>query len=239
MKIFIVIPTYNEKENICRLTEKIFKLKIDGLGMIIIDDNSPDGTGPLIDELAKKYSLTTIHRPDKQGLGSAYRLGLKMALDKGADLIFQMDADFSHDPNSIPVFLEEIKNGAEIVIGSRRIRGGKIIGWNWWRHFCSLMASSAARLLLNLKTKDVTSGFRCYQRRALEQIDINKIKSSGYAFFEEITYLAEQERLKIKETPIIFLDRQTGKSKLGSREIIKFFKTIARLWLEKNKSVKK
>jgi len=231
MKIFLIIPTYNEKENLETLVNQIFLLQILDLTLLIIDDNSPDGTGDLAEKLKKRYPIIVIHRQKKQGLGSAYRLGFQYALEHNADLIVQMDADLSHEPKEIPKFIEEIKKGADIVIGSRRIPGGQIIGWSLWRHFCSWSASTFSRLVLKLKTKDITSGYRGYKKEALEKINFSQIKSNGYAFFEEITWLAEKKKLKIKEIPITFFDRQFDQSKLGIKEIIEFFKTIWRLKL--------
>lgn len=228
-KIFVIIPTYNEAKNITLLVEKIFQIQIPDLRVVIIDDNSPDGTGKIAEKLSKSYPITVLHREKKQGIGSAYCLGFQYALNHQADIIIQMDADLSHNPKEIPKFIEEIKNETEMVIGSRRIPGGKIFGWNLWRHLCSWAATNFSRFLLDLKTKDITSGYRGYKSQALKAINISKIKSSGYAFFEEITYRAEKQGIKIKEIPIIFLDRRSGHSKLGLKEILEFFKTIWRL----------
>lgn len=227
--IFVVIATYNEKENIKKLVKEIFDLKIDGLKMIIVDDNSPDGTGEIADELAKIYPLEVIHRAGKFGLGSALIISFQRAIEKGADLIVTLDADFSHDPRDIPQLLAPISEGFDIVIGSRKISGGGIIGWNAWRQFCSAGAMWLSRLLLGLKTHDVTTNFRCYKKEALETLNYGEVRSSGYSFFEETLYLAEKANLKIKEVPVIFNDRTHGKSKLSRKEIIKFFITIIRL----------
>ncbi|MFH1233301.1 MAG: polyprenol monophosphomannose synthase [Patescibacteria group bacterium] len=229
--IFIVIPTYNEKENIENLINQIFGLNIYNLNILIVDDNSPDGTGKLIQELIPKYEnfLHLIQRIKKSGLGSAYIAGFKYALEKNADLIFEMDADFSHDPKYIPDFIEEIKNGNDVVIGSRKIKGGKIKGWNLRRKFMSSGAMLFAKIILRLKTKDVTTGYRCYAKETLAQIDLDKIKSNGYAFQEEMIYQCEKKGFKIKEIPTTFIDRKLGKSKLGYKDIIEFFKTVFRL----------
>ncbi|MGB9609209.1 MAG: polyprenol monophosphomannose synthase [Minisyncoccia bacterium] len=233
-KIIIVIPTYNERQNLPKLVKEIFNLNLSNLSLIIIDDDSPDGTGQIADDLAKNHPLIVIHRPRKSGLGSAYQIGFIRALNEGADLICQMDADLSHNPKDIPRLIQVCREGADLAIGSRKIQGGKIIGWNWWRKFCSWGAMFFSRLILGLKTKDVTTGFRCYRRTTLEKINFQKIKSSGYAWQEEVIYRTEKEGLKIKEIPIIFIDRKFGMSKLGPLEIIEFLINIFKLKFSKN-----
>lgn len=230
MKPIIVIPTYNERANIIVLLHRIFALKIANLEVIIVDDNSPDGTAATVEIMAKEFRIHLIKRMRKLGLGSAYVAGFKKALALGADLIFEMDADLSHDPADLPRLIFEMENSkADLVIGSRRIKGGKIIGWNLWRKFTSLGAMLFSKIILGLKTRDVTAGFRCFRRGALEAIGVDSIKSNGYAFQEELLYRAEQNGLKIKEIPVIFTDRAEGKSKLGGRDILEFFGAIFRL----------
>lgn len=239
--IYIIIPTYNEKENIEKLVKDIFDLKIQDLRILIVDDNSPDGTGQIAENLSAKggpasgreYPVEVLHREKKQGLGSAYRAGFKFALEKNADFVFEMDADFSHNPKDIPKMLEKAIDSADLVIGSRKIKNGKIIGWNFWRHFCSDSAMFFSRLILNLKTKDVTSGFRCFRSKTLRKINYQTVKSSGYAFQEEMLYRVEKSNLKTVEIPVIFKDREKGKSKLSKKDIIDFFKTIFRLRFKK------
>ncbi|MBI4992969.1 MAG: polyprenol monophosphomannose synthase [Candidatus Magasanikbacteria bacterium] len=187
MKPVIVIPTYNEAENIHLIT-----------------------------------------RPAKLGLGSAYIAGFKKALEIGADYIFEMDADFSHDPDDIPRMLESAQT-ADLVIGSRKIPDGKIIGWGLYRKFTSNGAMWFSRLLLGLKTKDVTSGFRCFRRRTLESIPLDEIKSNGYAFQEEMLYRVQKAGFKIAEEPVTFIDRRAGKSKLSKKDIVEFFLIILKL----------
>ncbi|MEK7580572.1 MAG: polyprenol monophosphomannose synthase [Patescibacteria group bacterium] len=229
MKTYIVIPTYNEKDNLEILVKKISALKIENSYIIVVDDNSPDNTGVLADKLAEDYNLSVIHRPTKQGLGSAYKQGFAFAIQNNADLIIQMDADLSHNPKDIPRLIESCLEGYDLVIGSRKIKGGQIINWNLWRKFCSWGAMSFARLALNIKTKDLTAGFRCFKKTALQKINFQNIESNGYAWLEEIIYLAEKNNLKIKEIPVAFTDRRAGQSKLGKKEIVEFFKTILRL----------
>lgn len=233
MKIFICIPTYNEAENIEKLARKIFALRIDGLKIIIIDDNSLDGTGKIADELARSYPIKVIHRAKKLGLGSAYIAAFQYALKKNADIVMEMDADFSHNPKDIPRLINKIENGYDVVIGSRRIKNGEIKNWNLWRHFCSNGAMLFSKFFLKIKTLDVTSGFRCYRSDVLKKINLSEIKSNGYAFQEEMIYLCEKKGFKIKEIPITFIDRKLGKSKLSYKDIIEFFVKIIRLRFKK------
>ena len=230
MKISIIIPTYNERENIAELCERIFKNNPADVGLIFVDDNSPDGTAEAILTAAQKYPITLIHRSAKLGLGSAYVAGFKRALADGADLIMEMDADLSHAPENIPRMIEAAHN-ADLVIGSRRVDGGKITGWNARRHFTSSAATWFARFVLGLKTRDVTAGFRCYRRSTLEKINLDKIKSNGYAFQEETLFLVERLGGRVKEIPVEFNDRTHGRSKLSTKDIVEYFLTMGRLKL--------
>ncbi|MFH1292026.1 MAG: polyprenol monophosphomannose synthase [bacterium] len=228
MKTIIIIPTYNEKKNISQLIPAIFALNIHGLEIIVVDDNSPDGTAELISELCLKYPVKLIKRRAKLGLGSAYIAGFKKALFLEAEFIGEMDADFSHDPKDLPRLLEAIQT-ADMVIGSRKIKHGKIIGWNWRRKLMSNGAMWFSRLLLGLKTKDVTAGFRLFRRKVLMTIPLDQISSNGYAFQEEMLYRAEKSGFKIKEIPVSFADRREGQSKLSKEDIIEFFIIIIKL----------
>ncbi len=227
-KTSIIIPTYNERQNINELVTRIFKLNISDLEVIFVDDNSLDNTAKEIAKFFNLYPVKLIQRPKKLGLGSAYIAGFKQAILNGADFIMEMDADLSHAPEDIPRMIDCARD-YDLVIGSRKISGGKIIGWNAWRHLMSNGAMIVARLFLNLKTKDVTSGFRCYKRQVLEKIDLNSIKSNGYAFQEEMLYQTEKLGFKIAEIPVKFTDRSRGKSKLSTKDIIEFFKVMIRL----------
>lgn len=229
MKTTIIIPTYNEKENITPLAEKIFALSVPNLEILFVDDNSPDNTALEIKKLQTRFPVRLLERPRKLGLGSAYILGFENALQSGADFIFEMDADFSHDPSDIPRLILSCQNGADLSIGSRRVTGGKIIGWNLRRHFTSWAAMLFARLFLGLKTQDITAGFRCYKKETLEKINLRDIHSNGYAFQEETLWRVERAGLKIQEVPVTFTDRKQGKSKLSGRDIVEFFITIIRL----------
>ncbi len=227
--IYIVIPTYNERENIENLIKKISALKIENLRILIIDDNSPDKTAEIVEEMKMLFPVEIIVREKKLGLGSAYIRGFKYALKQGSEMIMEMDADFSHHPYKIPELIQVVKDGYDVGLGSRLVEGGSVIGWNLRRKFFSRSAMCFSRIFLGLKTKDVTGGFRCYHQRVFDLINLDKIKSNGYAFQEEMVYLLEKNNFKIKEIPITFVDRQKGKSKLGIKEIFMFFVNILRL----------
>ena len=223
MKAVIVIPTYNEKENVPTLAAQIFANKIEGLEILFVDDNSPDGTAGIIRELQTHYPIHLISRAGKLGLGSAYIAGFKRALELGADYIFEMDADLSHVPADVPRLLQAAVAGADLVIGSRKIAGGGVRGWGWMRHFMSNGAMWFSRLVLNLKPRDVTAGFRCFRRQVLETIGLDKITSNGYAFQEELLYRTQRAGFKIVEVPVWFIDRRNGYSKLSKKDIVEFF----------------
>ncbi len=230
----IVIPTYNEKENIVQLINDIFLLKIPDLKIIVVDDNSPDKTADAVAQAQTMYpDLYLVRRNGKLGIGSAYIAGFKKALSLNAGLILEMDADFSHDPKDLPRLIAACENGADLAIGSRKIKGGKIIGWNFKRHLMSNGAMFFARFILGLKTHDITAGFRCFRRAVLEKINVDTIKSNGYAFQEELLYRTEKSGFTIEEIPVTFKDRERGKSKLGKKEIKEFFVIIFKLKFKK------
>lgn len=233
MKKFIILPTYNEAENLPKLVKTIFDLQIPDLHIIVVDDGSPDGTGQIADRLAKEFPLIVIHRQGKQGLGSACITGFKKALEFGADIVCQMDADFSHDPHDLPRLLERIDKDYDFVIGSRRVTGGNIKGWSRYRNIQSILAMSFARAMLGLKTRDITAGYRCLKATMLKDIDFQTIKANGYAFQEELIYRSEKKGYSIAEVPVTFIDRKFGQSKLGIKDIIEFFMTVFRLRLKK------
>jgi len=233
MKIYVIIPTYNEKENIERLAQEIFGLKIEGLKLLIVDDNSPDGTGEIADRMSQSLPVEVLHRQGKQGLGSAYRAGFKYCLENKADFVFEMDADFSHQPKDIPRLLAAAKSGADLAIGSRKVKGGQIIGWNLWRHFCSDGAMLASRIILGIKIHDVTAGFRCFRAAALEKIKFNELTSNGYAFQIEMVFRLEKAGMRVTEVPVVFPDRERGSSKLNKKDIIEFFKKVVSLRFRK------
>jgi dolichol-phosphate mannosyltransferase len=217
MKTVVVIPTYNEANNLQAITAELLALGIDGLEILIVDDNSPDGTGQVADDLAQRYPGTfhVMHRQGKLGLGTAYVQGFTWALEHGADFMIQMDADFSHSPNYIPKFLELIED-YDVVVGSRYVEGGQLDErWGLGRWFLSWWANSVwTRLILGVHTKDATAGFKCWRRGALEQIRLERIQSNGYVFQVEMAYVSEKIGLRILEIPIYFEDRRIGQSKM-------------------------
>lgn len=231
--IYVVIPTYNERENICDLVKKISSLDIENLNILVIDDNSPDGTYDALLEIKDDMPLEIIKRPGKMGLGSAYVMGFKYALSKGAEIIVEMDADFSHNPYKIPELIQCVRVGNDLCIGSRCVDGGCTIGWNTRRKIFSKSAQTFSRLILGLKTKDVTGGFRCYHRKIFDKVNLDKIRSRGYSFQEEILYYIEKAGFKVKEIPISFIDRERGKSKLHFREVTDLLKNVVRLKFKK------
>jgi dolichol-phosphate mannosyltransferase len=231
MKTFVVIATYNEKENIAKLLRDILNLAFADLEVIVVDDNSPDGTATIVENEFIGGPVSLIVRKDARGYGSAHIAGFLQAINRGAEIVISMDADFSHQPKIIPEMIKEIEAGYDVVVGSRRIAGGQIVGWGITRKLASQTAMVLTRLILGIKTRDVTTGFRAYRVKALSGLDLLSIKSNGYSFLEELIYRCEKNHLKIKEVPIVFNDRQLGKSKFSIKEIIKFFITIIKLRL--------
>ncbi len=230
MKSFISIATYNESHSTERLVRGIFALDVQDLHIVIVDDNSPDGTAEIVETLQAEFpSIHLIKRSCKSGYGSAQLEGFKYALRSSADIVISMDADFSHDPAKIPELLDALKQGFDVVVGSRRVEHGRVVGWNMWRKFCSRGAMMISKALLGIKTKDLTSGYRAYSREVLEKINLEGILSNGYSFLEEMIYWVETAGFKVKEIPIVFQDRQFGKSKLSKWEILNFFVTIFKL----------
>jgi glycosyltransferase involved in cell wall biosynthesis len=229
MQICVIVPTYNEKENIDPLVTQLLALPM-RVHIIVVDDSSPDGTGEIAGRLAVENAgrVSVIHRPGKLGLGTAYIAGFKEALAEGADLVCSMDADFSHNPRYVPDIVDKINQGYDLVIGSRYVRGGgstqtldrKVFSWS---------ANTLTRVLLGLHAHDTTAGFRCYRRQALESLDLDSIKSSGYSFLFEMLFRVEQRGWKVGEVPIIFQDRGMGASKISRNEIFKALRTMLRL----------
>lgn len=216
MKAVVVIPTYNERENLERLTTKVLA-QDESISILIVDDNSPDGTGDLADQMAAGNSrLTVLHRKGKLGLGSAYREGFRLALDQGADFIIEMDADFSHDPEILPCFLEKMAT-YDLVIGSRYLNGVSVVNWPIRRLILSYFASVYTRSITGLKISDCTSGFKCFSRKVLETIDLDSIKSDGYSFQIEMNFRCVQRGFRVGEVPIIFIDRHAGSSKMSKK----------------------
>ena len=216
MSNIVIIPTYKEKENIEALIKAIFALDIP-FDILIIDDNSPDGTADIIKELQKKHSnLFLIERPGKLGLGTAYLAGFRFAIEHGYDLICEMDADFSHDPADLPRLFKACNDDrADVAIGSRYISGVNVVNWPLSRVLMSYFASIYVRFVTGMKIKDTTAGFKCYRREVLENILPNQIKSVGYSFQIEMKFIAWKLGYRIVEIPIIFTDRKMGSSKMS------------------------
>jgi len=227
-KIFVIIATFNEKENIGRLIKEVLKHPFP-IEITVVDDNSPDGTGGLVDELSRSEErLHVIHRPRKMGLGTAHIAGFKYALEKNAGFIVTMDADFSHDPVYIPAILEAARSH-DIVIGSRYVGNGGMVNSPLWRRMLSKYANLFAKVMLGLRAFDCTAGFRCYRASVLKAIDLDGVFPNGYSFLIEVLYRFQNLGFTIGEVPIKFMDRELGDSKISKNEIIKAFHTVVRL----------
>ena len=216
MKPIVIVPTYNEANNVVALTKTLFDLKVTNLNALVVDDESPDGTGKIADQLAAQNDrLHVMHRTGLRGLGRAYVDGFRWALDCGFDRIIQMDADFSHSPSYIPAMLEK-SNEYDVVVGSRYVPGGgHDEHWEAGRVFLSAWANFYARLILRMKVHDATAGFKCWTKHALEAIQLNRVHSNGYVFQVEMAYLCQRLNLRVLEIPIYFEDRRIGHSKMS------------------------
>jgi len=219
VETLIIIPTYNERENIDTLINRILDLKLD-LGVLVVDDNSPDGTAGVVEKLGKaRDQVHLLKRPSKMGLGSAYIAGFKWALkNKAVQYVFEMDADFSHDPSALPEFLSAIKD-ADLVLGSRYLDGITVMNWPLSRLFLSVGANIYTRVITGMPLKDATGGFKCFRRVVLESLPLDDIKSDGYSFQIEVNHHAWKKKFRIKEIPITFVDRTSGTSKMSRRII--------------------
>lgn len=216
-KKLIIIPTYNERENIEKILRKVFSL--DGLyDVLVIDDGSPDGTAAIVKGLQGEYPdrLFLLERSGKQGLGTAYLSGFRWSLEHGYDYTFEMDADFSHNPDDIPRLYKACKDGADIAIGSRYCDGISVVNWPIGRIIMSYYASAYVRFILGMKIYDCTAGFKCYSRKVLENIDLDAVRMKGYGFQIEMKYTAWRKGFKLVEVPIIFVNRKEGSSKMSS-----------------------
>lgn len=216
----VVLPTYNEAANLPVIVDELFALPLTGLRVLVADDNSPDGTGAVADELAAKYGedrLSVLHRPGKQGLGRAYVDGMSHAMGQGAEFVVQMDSDLSHSPQYLPQMLGTLlSTEADVVIGSRYVCGASLAReWAWHRKALSAFANTYVRVLLRLGVRDVTAGFKLWRASALRAIDIESVRSNGYSFQVEMNYRSVQHGLKIVELPIHFADRREGESKMS------------------------
>jgi dolichol-phosphate mannosyltransferase len=230
MEVQVVIPTYNERENLQLLVEAILALPV-ALGVVIVDDNSPDGTGAIADALAvRSANVTVVHRSGKLGLGTAHVAGIRQALASGARLVVTMDADFSHHPRSVPALVGAMDE-ADVCIGSRYVPGGGTAYCTLPRRALSRGANAFARLVLRLPAQDCTAGFRCYRREVLERVPLESIFSNGYSFLIEVLYYCTQAGARVREVPIQFENRRRGQSKISRREIANALYTVVRLAL--------
>ncbi len=230
-RCLVIIPCYNEVENIRQIIASVLGTNKD-LHLLIIDDNSPDGTGKTAEEVAlHDPRISVLHRPQKLGLASAYITGFKYAIEKGYDILFEMDADFSHDPKYLSRFLAEIKDH-DVVIGSRYIQGVNVVNWPMSRLLLSYGANMYARMITGMPLRDSTSGFKCFRRTVLENIDFSRITSEGYAFQIEVNFLCWKKGFKLCEIPIIFVDRRAGKSKISRKIIVEAMWVVWKLRLQ-------
>ena len=219
MRALICLPTYDERENLERMLRALGALLGPDDGVLVIDDNSPDGTGELADRLAEELPFVEVlHRARKEGLGPAYLAGFRRALERGAELVVEMDCDFSHDPKDVPRLLEAAAE-ADLVLGSRYVPGGGVENWGFARRVISAGGSLYARMLLGVPVRDLTGGFKCFRRVVLEALDLDAVHSKGYAFQIELTYRALRRGFRVREVPIRFVDREVGGSKM-SRAIV-------------------
>jgi len=226
MKNVVIVPTYNERENLAALVPQILS-QGDDFHVLVVDDNSPDGTGQIADELtAQSPRVHVLHRAGKMGLGKAYVAGFRWALAGGADLIFEMDADFSHDPKVLPRFVQAIQD-CDLVLGSRYVAGGGVENWPLTRQLMSKGGSLYARTILGIGVHDLTGGFKCFRRRVLEMIDLDSVETTGYAFQIEMTYRALLHGFRVREIPIWFVDRVQGTSKMSRRV---FLEAVLAVW---------
>lgn len=230
-RLLITLCTYNERENLERLVPEIFSFAPDAV-VLVIDDNSPDGTGKLADQMAEQNErIQVLHREGKLGLGTAILSGFRHGIDQNYDFLINLDADFSHHPRYLPA-LRACMEQADVAIGSRYVSGGGVEGWGFRRHFMSQSINWYARLLLRLKTRDNSGSYRCYRVSKLRELDLNRVVARGYAFQEEILYRCRRIECRFQETPIFFEDRRYGSSKISWRESVAALWVIFRLGIE-------
>jgi len=231
-RTLIVTPTYNEKDNLPRFVDAV-RSAFPEADLMVVDDNSPDGTGAIADAIAAKDDhVKVMHRAGKLGLGTAYTQAFQKGLAEGYDRFFEMDADLSHDVRYLPDFVKALDDGADVVIGSRNIPGGGVEGWGLGRHVISKGGSLYSRTILGLDVMDLTSGYKAFTRRALEAIDIDTVHSNGYSFQIEMTYRALRKGMRVKEVPIVFVDRTAGRSKMSRRIFVEAIGVVWKLRAE-------
>jgi len=221
MRATVCLPTYNERENLEPMLRALAGVLREGDRVLVIDDASPDGTGALADELATQLDFVEVlHRPSKDGLGPAYLAGFERAFATEAELVLEMDCDFSHDPNDVPRLIAAAEEGADLVLGSRYVPGGSIPNWGAVRRFISFGASVYSRLVLGVRVRDLTGGFKCFRRTVLETIDLDRIEARGYAFQIETTYRVLRAGFRVVEIPITFVEREEGRSKMSGNIVL-------------------
>jgi len=230
-RTLVVMPTYNERENLPRMAQRLRDLPVK-VDLLVVDDNSPDGTGKLADELAAKHpEIHVLHRAEKNGLGRAYIAGFKWALDRGYDFVFEIDGDFSHNPDDIPAFLNAAKD-ADLVLGSRYVNGIRIMNWPLSRLMLSKGAATYVRTITGMPFTDPTGGYKCFHRRALEAIALDAVRSNGYSFQIELTHKLWRQGFRIVEVPIIFTEREHGHSKMSGHIVREALIMVWRLWFQ-------
>ena len=232
MRVTVVVPTFNESGNVRAMAEALLTLPLPDVSVLIVDDASPDGTGEVADAIAASSAgrVEVLHRTGRRGLGLAYVDGLGLALERGADAVVHMDADFSHDPADVPRLLEKL-DGHDLALGSRYVAGGRIDDtWGLRRFLLSRSANAYARTILGLATRDVTGGFRAWRRSALEAVDLGRIRANGYLFMVEMIYVSERLGFRIAEVPIYFADRRVGESKMSLKVKLEAAAGIAGVW---------
>jgi dolichol-phosphate mannosyltransferase len=227
LRVLVIVPTYNERDNLPILIDAVFAV-LDKAHVLVVDDASPDGTGDVVDEMVARDSrVHVLHRQAKLGLGTAYIEGFKLALERGYDIVVEMDADMSHDPRFLPALIGAIQEGADVAVGSRNIPQGGVEGWGLGRQLLSKGGSLYSRVILGVDIRDLTTGYKAFSRRALEIIGVDEIRSNGYSFQIETTYRALCWGLHVVEVPIVFVDRRVGRSKMSRRV---FVEAVGMVW---------
>jgi len=230
-KTLVVVPTYNERDNLPPLSQRLLNLST-SVDMLVVDDNSPDGTGKIADDLAAKHpSIHVLHREEKNGLGRAYIAGFKWALEQGYEFVFELDGDFSHNPDDIPMFLEAAQS-SDLVLGSRYLNGIRVINWPLSRLMLSKSAAKYVQIITGMPFTDPTGGYKCFRRRALEAIRLDEVRSNGYSFQIEMTHRLWRQGLKVVEVPIVFTDRFQGHSKMSGHIVREALIMVWRLWFQ-------
>ena len=227
----VIVPTYNERDNLPSIVAAVHE-HLGEADLLIVDDNSPDGTGALADEIAAKDPrVHVLHRPGKQGLGTAYVAGFKWALARPYEFLFEMDCDFSHDPKYLPMLLRTVEEGADVALGSRYVQGGGTVNWGPMRKVISRGGSLYARTILGVGVRDLTGGYKCFRRHVLEAIDLDSVSAQGYGFQIEMTFRAIRRGFRVEEVPIVFVDRRVGQSKMSKKIFLEALTLVWRLRL--------